>query len=66
MNKRGLTMIKTRIPIDEDRFLELMATKVIFSEIREAYLTIIGDPEDLGLKVAEIMETYADIFNNKG
>ncbi len=52
-------MSKKRIPIDENRFLELMTTRVIFTEIREAYATI-EDPEDLGLKVTEIMKSYSD------
>lgn len=55
-------MDKKRIPIDENRFLELMTIKVIFTEIHDAYMITSGDPEDLGLKVTEIMKSYSDFL----
>jgi hypothetical protein len=57
-------MDKKRIPIDEDRFYELITIKVIFSEIRKAYLES-KNSEDLGEDVIEIMESYSDYFTTK-
>lgn len=57
-------MDKKRIPIDEDKFYELMTISVIFTDIRRAYLES-KNSEDLGEDIIEIMEAYSDYFTVK-
>lgn len=57
-------MDKKRVPIDEDKFYELMTISVIFNEIRRAYLES-RNSEDLGKDVIEIMEAFSDYFTVK-
>lgn len=54
-------MSKKRIPIDEDKFYELMTMSVISTDVRRAYLQNTNS-EDLGEAVIEIMEAYSDYF----